>query len=1154
VTTNAEVSGELILDNGGLSGANTPLSYVRGNLTVTNGAKAEIDLEFTVEGNLLIASNSFLVCAFEGTEGFGGEILLDVQKNPLIKNQSGNAVIEIGGGIIADGTGYNGQNNEIAGLTLVSNGITTGGGGGNGGYGGNSAFGAQGGNGGATLPISDELQPGGAGGGKGGAGGGTLKLNVAGSLTLDGKVSASGEPGLTPGSGGGAGGSISITAASIAGSGALSANGGSGNLPYGGGGGGGAIELSTTSGQFAGTVTAYGGNGAVAGGAGLILEQFGQSTSQVLIDNGGFSGTNTPFNGASGNFNLSIVGGAIAVANGNVFGQGMNLFIGSNSFLTGLASNLNPYCHFSSNITIQPTGGIVLDGEGNPASLGTGAGQSLAGALGGGGGGYGGNGGAGQGGARGGGVYGSSSEPNSLGSGGAIVKGTPAMGSQGGGALNLTAGGTLFVGGKISANGSAGVSAGAGGGSGGSLFLTAHGLAGSGSISANGGSGQLPAGGGGGGGRIFLSLVTNGFTGTLAASGGAGFVPGGPGTIRISVGTPALTELIIDGGGTAAGHTVLQTADLENASLVIRGGGVGLFPEGLVDVPPLQGLFIASNSFLLQTNPNPLSIVVTGNVTVQASGGIVLDGAGTGASGAGAGGSILSPYGYTTGGGGGHGGNGGNGEAGALGGETFDTVEEPTLLGGSGGNKGGAGGGALNLKVTGLLDVDGVISANGASAVSEAGGGGSGGSIYLSAASLTGDGKISANGGAGDLPNGGGGGGGRISLNYKSNLFAGQITASGGMGYQAGGAGTIYLNPALPFEPLAGGVSFPRQVIVDNGGNSNAAATPLGQISEGIPANQIGEYYDLIISGAANVNPTANWSLRSLSVEANSFVSQATNSISITVLSNALVEPTAAITADGQGWDGDTGPDPGTTAANETSSGGGYGGAGGASEGGAAGGATNGSVQMPTGWGSGGGVLSGKIVQLSQGGGAIKLAAGTLTIDGTVSANGANGTFPGAGGGAGGSVWLTAGTLAGTGAIAANGGSGQAGVSGGGGGGRLAIYALTNEFSGSMTANGGQGFAPGGNGTIYLTSNSVPDVAPSAPAGTLLSLTQPPNTSLVTLLWTGVPGAVYQVESTTDFLHWQPLGALLAGSDGKINLWLSSAAQRNCFFRVVPAN
>jgi hypothetical protein len=127
-------------------------------------------------------------------------------------------------------------------------------------------------------------------------------------------------------------------------------------------------------------------------------------------------------------------------------------------------------------------------------------------------------------------------------------------------------------------------------------------------------------------------------------------------------------------------------------------------------------------------------------------------------------------------------------------------------------------------------------------------------------------------------------------------------------------------------------------------------------------------------------------------------------------------------------------------------------------------------------------------------------------------------------------------------------------VSGGGGGGRLAIYALTNEFSGSLAANGGQGFAPGGNGTLYLTSNSVPAIAPSVPEAALLSLAQPQNASLVTLTWTGIAGAVYQVESTTDFLTWQSLGGSLAGNDGKIHLWLSSAADRNRFFRVVPAN
>ncbi|MGO8697669.1 MAG: beta strand repeat-containing protein [Limisphaerales bacterium] len=1134
VSSNAVGTGEAILDNCGLSGTNTPLgtSFAFNlpglNLTVTSGAIAEVEAGLEVQ-NLLIASNSFMVFAGQQEE-------LNVGKS---------ALIELEGGIVADGAG---NSQAIGDLTLVTNGITTGGGAGNAGYGGRSALGAQGGN---VVEYGllgpNESHPGSGGGGKGGAGGGALQLGIAGSLTLNGRISANGAPGLASGSGGGSGGSISITAARVAGTGALSANGGAGNLPYGGGGGGGMIVLSASTNQFAGTATAYGGNGAVAGGAGIVFEQINQNTNHVLIDNGGLCGTNTPISEIAGAFDLSIVGGAIAIAANGFLGQALDLFIGSNSFLTAQANSYTPNWSFTKNVTIQPTGGITLDGKGNPAGVGPGAGRLSSGGAGGGGG-YGGSGGAGQGGAAGGGVYGSSSEPETAGSGGAIAR-EPAAGSQGGGAINLTVGGILSIGGKISANGAAGVEAGAGGGSGGSIFLKAIELTGSGSITANGGSGQLPAGGGGGGGRILLSVVSNQFTGLLSAYGGAGFAPGGAGTIRTS-----LTNLLIDGGGAASGSTVLQPSDVQNAGLTIRGGGVGLFPEGFGE-NPLRSLSIASNSFLLQTNPSfptPLSLVVSGNVTVQAGGGIVMDAEGSGTGVTGSGQSGHSPYGYATGGGGGHGGNGGNGQ-GALGGVTFDAVEDPTLPGSSGGNDGGAGGGALSLRVTGVLDVDGVISANGADAVNEAGGGGSGGSIYLSATSLLGSGTISANGGAANLPNGGGGGGGRISLNYQSNLFAGEVTAIGGAGYQAGGAGTIYLNPAFPFTPLAGGVSFPRQVIVNNGGNSNGAATPLGEISKGIPANQIGESYDLIISGAADVSPTASWSLRTLLVETNSFISQSNISVNITVLSNALVQSNAAITADGQGWDGDTGPDPGTTASDDTSSGGGYGGMGGASAGAAAGGATNGSVQMPVGWGSGGGVLSGKMVQLSQGGGAISLTAGTLTMDGTVSANGVDGTFPGAGGGAGGSVWLSAGTLAGAGVVTANGGSGQIGVSGGGGGGRLAIYALTNEFSGSMSVNGGPGFAPGGNGTIYLT-NSGPVTAQIAPEAALLSLAQPPNTSLATLTWTGIPGAVYQVQSTTDFVHWQPLGAALTGSDGLINLRLSTAAEQNRFFRLMPAN
>ena len=59
----------------------------------------------------------------------------------------------------------------------------------------------------------------------------------------------------------------------------------------------------------------------------------------------------------------------------------------------------------------------------------------------------------------------------------------------------MTVGGALTLDGRISADGSAGLSQGSGGGSGGAIYVTVGGLLGAGVISANGGSGDLPIGG-----------------------------------------------------------------------------------------------------------------------------------------------------------------------------------------------------------------------------------------------------------------------------------------------------------------------------------------------------------------------------------------------------------------------------------------------------------------------------------------------------------------------------------------------------------------------------------------------------------------------------------------------------------------------------------
>ena len=95
-----------------------------------------------------------------------------------------------------------------------------------------------------------------------------------------------------------------------------------------------------------------------------------------------------------------------------------------------------------------------------------------------------------------------------------------------------------------------------------------------------------------------------------------------------------------------------------------------------------------------------------------------------------------------------------------------------------------------------------------------------------------------------------------------------------------------------------------------------------------------------------------------------------------------------------------------------------------------------------------------------------------MRVDGTVTANGANGVNERSGGGSGGSIWLSATNFTGTGLLSANGGAGEPAQGGGGGGGRISLWYDTNGFSGISLARGGGGYACGGAGTIYTRVNS----------------------------------------------------------------------------------
>ena len=116
----------------------------------------------------------------------------------------------------------------------------------------------------------------------------------------------------------------------------------------------------------------------------------------------------------------------------------------------------------------------------------------------------------------------------------------------------------------------------------------------------------------------------------------------------------------------------------------------------------------------------------------------------------------------------------------------------------------------------------------------------------------------------------------------------------------------------------------------------------------------------------------------------------------------------------------------------------------------------------PSDWGSGGGTAG------ANGGGLVRLVAGSLHLEGQLLAKGLTGIQ---GGGAGGSIYVAVGTLQGSGLIRAA-GAYQGPDGGGGGGGRVAIYAadFSNFNTNAITAPGTDG---SGAGTIYLRDTNL---------------------------------------------------------------------------------
>lgn len=777
---------QLILDNGGKSGAGTPVPSFAGTaLTLRNGAFGVLLNGGSLNlGSVLIGSNAWLA----------------VTNSSFLSLSCSTLTIQPGGGITADSGGAAANSGSGAGHASGTSPNYPCSGAGHGGLGGASS-----GNlvlGGAAYDNPSAPASVGSGGGGyvsysiGGPGGGVVTLTVNGLLQVDGLISANGGNGAGLGGGGGSGGSLRITAGTVAGAGTIRANGGAGANGYGGGGGGGSIAVSPTSYLFTGTMTAYGGGGANWGGAGTIYIAISGQTPQLIMDNGGQAGAATPVASVSSSTALTLRNGARAYSQ-NTLQTLSSLLIASNAWLA--ATNIGGLnLTVTGNAILEPGGVIVADAT---SSGGIGVGHyGYSGSYPCSGGGYGGVG-ASIPLAAGGIAYGSLTSPFGNGSSGGGFS-TYSIGGLGGGNIHLTVSGTLDVSGRISANGGNGSGTGGGGGSGGSINLSAGTLIGAGAIAANGGNGVDSVGGGGGGGRIAVSYTSSSFVGSISAYGGGGAFAGGAGTIYTRANSQ-VGQVLVDNGGLAGTNTPLSSglgAPSQPFNLTIQRGGMASPQNSLTLFPQLANLTIVSNGFLVgASGPATLDVLVWSNANIASGGVMNVDGLGYGQqSGPGAG--------FSFGGYGSGAGYGGVGGASALtnGGPTYGSSVLPTDFGSGGGfgegptAGGSSGGGAIRLSVAGLLTVDGLLSAEGQPGVQDESGGGSGGSVLVEAGVLAGAGLFSADGGPGELYFGGGGAGGRLAVYSRTNAFFGQASAYGGAGDFAGGNGTIFISNGVP--------------------------------------------------------------------------------------------------------------------------------------------------------------------------------------------------------------------------------------------------------------------------------------------------------------------------------------------------------------------
>ncbi len=307
--------------------------------------------------------------------------------------------------------------------------------------------------------------------------------------------------------------------------------------------------------------------------------------------------------------------------------------------------------------------------------------------------------------------------------------------------------------------------------------------------------------------------------------------------------------------------------------------------------------------------------------------------------------------------------------------------------------------------MSGTLTNNGTISANGQAVLPSQGGAGAGGSVYVQTATLAGSGSFTANGGSNTTPTLSGsaaGGGGRVAVYYSGpTTFTGfaASTATGGVftgtttGYAGSDGTAAFFDTSVAGANVSvyqSGFQLPantsaqyNSLTIANGaavniGNGSSISITTNLNVSGASVLTVGGGTTLSVANGIAV--TGNSSIVLQSANNTAKVNNAWAGVGVTLQAGSVqVDSGSSINADSQGYVSGAGPGDGPAAYG--SSGGSYGGLGGYVPG-----ATYGSAPMPVDLGSGG--LAAQYGG-SNGGGAIRLiVSGTLTNNGTISANG----------------------------------------------------------------------------------------------------------------------------------------------------------------------